>query len=128
VTPLNPKISSLGSVSSGITRNQAAGVKAPGKEFLEILHRELDQAKQLNFSKHAQERMESRDIQLTPTALEKLSAAMDQAEAKGSRESLVLMDGLALIVSVPNKTVITAMDGESLKEKVFTNIDSAVIL
>jgi flagellar operon protein len=56
-----------------------------------------------------------------------LNQAVDRAESKGAKESLVLMDQLALIVSIKNRTVITAVDGESMKENVFTNIDSAVI-
>ena len=63
----------------------------------------------------------------------RLSEAVDRAEAKGAREALVLMPGaertddLALVVSVKNRTVITAMDGNSIQDNVFTNIDSAVV-
>ncbi len=52
---------------------------------------------------------------------------MDKAAAKGARESLILMDNLALVVSIRNRTVITAVDEKRMKEHVFTNIDSAVI-
>jgi flagellar operon protein len=52
---------------------------------------------------------------------------VDRAEEKGARDSLVLLRDMAFIVSVSNRTVVTAMDGERLKENVFTNIDSAVI-
>ena len=47
--------------------------------------------------------------------------------AKGSRDAVVLLDGSAFVVSVKNKTVITAVDAQSMREHVFTNIDSAVI-
>ena len=57
-----------------------------------------------------------------------LKDAVNKAEAKGAKESLILMDQLALVVSVKNRTVITAVDGASLKDNVFTNIDSAVIV
>jgi flagellar operon protein len=50
-----------------------------------------------------------------------------QAEAKGSKDSLILLDDLALVVSVQNRLVVTAMDEQSSKEHVFTNIDSVVI-
>ena len=53
---------------------------------------------------------------------------MTRAAAKGARSSLVLMDKAALVVSVPNRTVITAVDKAALKENIFTNIDSAMIL
>lgn len=58
----------------------------------------------------------------------KLHTAIEKASNKGARESLILMDDLALVVSIKNKTVITAIDGANIKENVFTNIDSAVII
>ena len=54
--------------------------------------------------------------------------AVGKAREKGARDSLILMDNLALVVSIKNNTVITAVDEQSLKENVFTNIDSAVIV
>ncbi|VBB08091.1 flg new: flagellar operon protein [Lucifera butyrica] len=82
----------------------------------------------LTFSQHARQRLESRNIQLSREELMKLSGAVEKAAQKGAKESLVLMDNLALIVSVKNKTVITAMDGTSIRDNVFTNIDSAVVV
>jgi flagellar operon protein len=79
-------------------------------------------------------RLQMRNITLSLDDLNKLRDAVDRAEAKGAREALVLMSrpsreqDLALVVSVKNRTVITAMDGDSLKDNVFTNIDSAVIV
>ena len=58
----------------------------------------------------------------------KLNAAVEKIAQKGSRESLVYLNDMALVVSIKNKTVITAMDGSSAKDNIFTNIDSAVIL
>lgn len=60
--------------------------------------------------------------------LSRLAGGVNRAAAKGARESLVLMDDKAFVVSVRNRTVITAVDGENMKENVFTNIDSAVIV
>lgn len=82
----------------------------------------------IRFSAHAQARLQSRHIELDASALRRVEDAVDRAAQKGSRESLLLMDDIALIVSVRNRTVITAIDKESLKENVFTNIDSAVVL
>ena len=64
---------------------------------------------------------------MTTQDLARLDAAVGRARAKGARESLVLLDDLALVVSVRNQTVITATDAASRKDNVFTNIDSAVI-
>jgi flagellar operon protein len=94
--------------------------------FQDLLSQELNGGG-LRFSKHAQARLAQRNIQLTPEHLDRLGDAVSRAAAKGARESLILMDDLALIVSVQNQTVITATDAASRRENVFTNIDSAVI-
>lgn len=89
----------------------------------------LQQAQRsVRFSAHAQARLQSRHIELDAEVLRRVESAVDKAAEKGSRESLLLMDDVALIVSVRNRTVITAIDKENLKENVFTNIDSAVVL
>lgn len=94
--------------------------------FKNILQNEIAEVK---FSQHALERIKSRNIQLGSEELTGIKEAVDKAAQKGARESLILMGGnLALVVSVKNRTVITAMDGASMKENVFTNIDSAVII
>ena len=82
----------------------------------------------LRFSAHAQERMRLRGMELSQDDREQLEQAVDRAAAKGARDSLVLLRDMAFVVSVKNRTVITAMDEGSMKENVFTNIDSAVIL
>ncbi len=82
----------------------------------------------LKFSQHALDRMNSRGIAFKPEDLARLNEAVDKAAKKGSKETLLLMGDNALIVSVKNKTVVTTMDREAMKENVFTNIDSTVIL
>ncbi|MNP52888.1 hypothetical protein D3C76_1473110 [compost metagenome] len=82
----------------------------------------------LKFSNHAAKRLEQRGIELGSRQLDQISNAVEKAAAKGSKESLILMKDMALIVSIPNRTVVTAMDGSSMKDNVFTQIDSAVII
>jgi len=82
----------------------------------------------LKLSGHAQTRLQSRDIELDGAAWKRVLDGVDKAEAKGAKESLVLVDDVALVVSVKNRTVITAVDRQHLKENVFTNIDSAVVV
>jgi flagellar operon protein len=94
--------------------------------FGKILEQNLN--KGLKFSRHARERLEARNIRLTADKLDRLEDAVGKARAKGARDSLVLMDDLALVVSIKNNTVVTAVDGHSIKENVFTNIDSAVLI
>jgi flagellar operon protein len=84
-------------------------------------------AQQLQFSKHALARVERRGISLDASTLGRLSQGVQRAASKGSRDSLVLVDGTAFVVSVSNRTVITAVGSEHMKDNVFTNIDSAVI-
>ncbi len=98
-----------------------------GTDFAEILAKQLGQD-ELKFSAHALKRLESRQIKLNQAELALLQEAVKKAEAKGAKESLILMEKLALVVSIKNRTVITAVDGNSLKDNVFTNIDSAVIV
>ena len=82
----------------------------------------------IKFSNHAIERMQSRGISYSPEDLGKLSHAISKAAAKGSKDTLILMDQSALIVSVKNNTVVTVMDKSALKENVFTNIDSTIVM
>ncbi len=82
----------------------------------------------IKFSGHAQTRLASRQITLTGDEVARLGQAMTNAAAKGAKDSLVLMDKTALVVSVANRTVITAVARDALKENIFTNIDSAMIL
>lgn len=82
----------------------------------------------IKFSNHAIERMQSRGITYSPGDLDKLSQAVSKAAAKGSKDTLILMDQSALIVSIKNNTVVTVMDKNALKENVFTNIDSTIVM
>lgn len=80
----------------------------------------------LKFSAHALDRIQNRGIKMMKEDVQKLNEAVEKASKKGSKEALVLMGENAFIVSVKNKTVITAVDKSALKENVFTNIDSTV--
>lgn len=82
----------------------------------------------VKFSNHAVERMQTRGIAFDKADLERLNDAVSRAASKGSKDTLVLMNDAALIVSVKNKTVVTVMDKAALKENVFTNIDSTIVM
>lgn len=82
----------------------------------------------LKFSKHASMRLEERNISLTEEQNARLKSGVERAGEKGIRDSLVMVDSLAFIVNVPNKTVVTAMDQEEAQKNIFTNIDGAVIM
>lgn len=80
------------------------------------------------FSKHANERLASRNIRLDESQMNRLNQGVMQAKEKAIKESLVMMDNIAFIVNVKNNTVVTAMDQETNDSNVFTNIDGAVIV
>lgn len=84
--------------------------------------------KSIEFSRHAQSRMEERDITLDEENIEKLSSAISAANEKGIQNTLVLMNNMAFIVHVPDNLVITAMKDTDVKEQVFTNIDGTVVV
>ena len=96
--------------------------------FNQIFSAQLQKQNQLKFSAHAEKRLQQRNITLDAQSLAQLEKAVGRAEAKGAKESLILMSDVAFVVSIPNKTVITAMDQAGMKENVFTNIDSAIIV
>jgi len=97
-----------------------------GGSFADVLAAKL-QSSPLRFSSHALQRIERRGIKVDEATLGRLDGGVARAAAKGARDSLVLVDQTAFVVSVPNRTVITAVDREHMREQVFTNIDSAVI-
>jgi flagellar operon protein len=96
-----------------------------GEDTFKTLWQDACEKHQLKFSRHAMERLQTRNVSLENSHLARLESAMTKAGEKGARESLVLLDELAFVVSVQNRTVITAM--QSAKDGVFTSIDSAVI-
>ncbi|MDF2629971.1 MAG: hypothetical protein K0R39_3802 [Symbiobacteriaceae bacterium] len=100
---------------------------SPGT-FQKLLDQALTQPVKL--SGHAQERLNASRRPLSEAEMKELASAVDRAAQKGARDALILMRDrdLALVVSVKNRTVITAVDGDRVKENIFTNIDSAVIL
>ena len=104
-------------------QGQPAG-KPNGPAFAEVLG---DKAGAVQLSGHAKARIERRGIELGSDTLARLRHGVDRAAAKGSRESVVFVDDVAFVVSVKARTVITAVDRASMRDHVFTNIDSAVI-
>lgn len=84
--------------------------------------------KKINFSRHARNRITSREINISEKEMTQLKSGIDKAVEKGAKNSLILINNTAYIVSVENNTVVTIIDQESIKEKVFTNIDSAVLM
>lgn len=99
-----------------------------GESFSSIFENELSRVNEVKISGHAMERLRSRNIELNGEDMRKLTDAIEKADSKGARESLLLYKDVAFIASIRNKTIITAIDKDNAKDNVFTNIDSAVIV
>lgn len=119
----NRPIPQVPSVKTGQEVQPKPKVQQEGS-FATILQDKLQ--KDVIISKHAQMRMEMRNVNLTEAQRQKLSSAIDKAEAKGVRDTLIVMERMAFVVNVKNRTVITAMNSAEMRENVFTNIDGAV--
>ncbi len=116
-------IEQMTDVFKNSTKTTPAKLQSNTKSFLEVL--DSLKSDELVFSKHANERLQSRNIDLSKNQLERLTAGTRRAGEKGIKESLVMVDNLAFIVNVRNNTVITAVNDN--EDKIFTNIDGAVI-
>jgi len=103
----------------------AAPPAAQGGSFGRTLQAEMA-TNGLKFSAHARKRLAERRIDLGGEDMDRLNRALDQADAKGVRETLLIYGGIALVASVENRTVVTALEGG--EGRVFTNIDGAVIV
>lgn len=107
--------------------NNALSAGAPATNFDDLLQAQLGRPPAVRLSAHAQRRLQTRNIPFGSEETIRLEQAVEKAANKGSRESLILMDDLALVVNIKNRVVVTAVDAESRKENVFTNIDSVVL-
>jgi flagellar operon protein len=95
-----------------------------GSDFAAAL---ANASEKLKVSAHAQKRLDSSQVKLTDSDIQRIDGAVHRASTKGSNQSLIMLDDLALVVSVKNKTIITAVDEARRQEGIFTNIDSVVI-
>jgi flagellar operon protein len=123
-------------VPPGVSAPAQVGVRAQpvrpsvqtpqGPAFADVLKDQTGTAP-VAFSKHAVQRLERRNLAVDPAAMQRLQDGVDRAAGKGARDAVVLVDDTAFVVSVRNRTVITAVGTDQMKDHVFTNIDSAVI-
>jgi flagellar operon protein len=97
-------------------------------EFASLLAQRMEETSALQFSKHATSRLSDRNIEINENTLNKLERATDKAAEKGAKEALMMLDNLNFIVSVRNRTVVTAMPSAEALDSVYTNIDTAVIV
>jgi len=108
--------------------NQKNNISTGKAGFGEILKDKIQEQSDVKISKHAELRMNARNIKISENQMERIKNGIDKAQEKGVRDSLMLIDNIALVVNVKNRTVVTAANTQELKENVFTNIDGAVIV
>lgn len=96
--------------------------------FENILYEKIQQHESVKFSKHAQERLMSRNVKLSQNDIDNINKAVEKAAKKGVKDTLIILGSTALIANVKSKTIITAATEESLKDNIFTNIDGAIII
>jgi flagellar operon protein len=120
------RISSQLSIESAQERTSSA---AQVESFGTLFQKELDrQPQSVAFSKHAQERVEQRGIEITQDLMNQLRLGLVRAQEKGATNILAMDTEKAFIINVPNAKVITALTQDEMKENIFTNIDGAVFL
>ena len=119
---LPPGLAPVGRPANSTSTTSAIG----GPSFASVLG-QTQSTQPVKFSSHALQRVERRGIDVSPATIGRLNEGLDRAAGKGARASVVFVDATAFVVSVPNRTVITAVDRDHMKQQVFTNIDSAVI-
>ncbi len=116
--------SGLGNLGERPSLGKTPSSSSP-EEFQKILRQEEGK---LSMSQHAETRIRSREIPWNAAMEKRVMGGIEALEAKGSREALILADDVAFIANIRSKTIVTAMDRTQLKERVFTNIDSAVLV
>lgn len=108
----------------GINTKQETTLKS-----FESIFNQANNTSSITFSKHAINRINERDIEISDEEIQKLNSAIESADLKGIKDSLILMSNKAFIVNVPSNVVITVLDSSDINEqKVFTNLDGAVII
>ena len=134
MNPIAGQFSSIEQVSDQYLNQKSVNQSSKKSDisFEEVLRRQQSLSaagnEKLKFSKHATQRLESRGISLSDEQNIRLQSGVEKASAKGINESLVLVDSLAFIVNVPNKTVVTAMDQTETQSHVFRNVGGGVIM
>lgn len=123
---LNVPVQPAGRVLNNEPIKQSAA--AAQSTFQQVFQQELSRSGSLHFSHHASQRIQERGMNMSAELMSKMSNAVDQAAAKGSKQSLLLVQNAAYIVNVPSRTVITALDNPFKQGHVFTAIDSTVCI
>lgn len=115
---------------SGIRGSELQKIQAGqrGVGFEQLLQETIQQKQEVQFSKHAKERIDQRGIEVTTTLMNDLNNAVAKAKQKGAKDVVIIGPKEVFIVNIPNNIVVTTLNGAEMKNNIFTKIDSAVIL
>jgi flagellar operon protein len=114
--------------TSKLHNTSSNNINKSSNDFNSILKKEIGKQESFTISNHAAERLRKRNIDFTKEDMKKINEAINKASDKGCKDSVIFFKDTALITSIKNRTIITAVDKESSKDNVFTNIDSVVLL
>lgn len=128
IPKVNTIMQNVQKVQSHSEKQTVSQLQTHQNNFQDILNNTIDKANTLQFSKHAALRLKTRDIQISNEQMQRIEDGITKAKQKGIKDSLVLVDNLALVVNTKNNIVITAMEQTQNDNNVYTNIDGAVIV
>lgn len=111
-----------------LQHDKALSGRKPDNSFAELIQDKQQKSEGIQFSKHAAERINQRGVEISDGLLDGLNQAVEKARAKGSKDTVIIGTQGAFVVNVPNNIVITTMTEQEMKENIFTNIDSAVLM
>ena len=125
-----PSLKSQAAIKNGIDaiKAKSSSNQSQNISFTTHLQNSISSLDKLNISKHANERLQQRGIVIDDAKWKAIEEKVTQAKKMGVKESLVLLNNAALIVSAKNNTVITAMDRQEASEQIFTNINGTIVL
>lgn len=109
-------------------QNKASEVNKNKNDFNKILDKQIKTEECFTISSHAAQRLDSRNINFSDEDMKKINEGINMADSKGVKQSLILYKEMALITSIKNRTVITALDKKESQGKVITNIDGVVMI
>lgn len=111
-----------------ITSLNSNSYKAKNNDFKDLLNQAINKDDGFTISSHAAERLNSRNINLSESDMKKINDGINLAQEKGSNECVLIYKDIAMVASVKNRTLITAVDKSNGKGNIFTNIDSVVLI
>lgn len=121
--------SNLGLQNKNTKVNSEDNLLNPEKSaFNKILDKQIKKEECFTISSHAAQRLNSRNINFNDADMKKINEGINMADSKGAKQSLILYKDMALITSIKNRTVITAMDKNQSQTSIITNIDSVVMI